>query len=146
SLDRPSRSPSWAQPLRTAHRRTTALVESQAAADLAGDADAHAAGDRSRDLWRRCQPQFARGAEVDAVALPVDGQRRREPARSPGKIADADGAAPKHHHVDPVERLERAQENAGPDARRLARDIAHIGGSVDEIDIGMTAPEIERAI
>src|SRR5262249_36514861 len=67
-------------------------------------------------------------------------------AWSPGKIADSARAAPKHHHVDPVKRLERAQENAGPDARGLAGDIAHIGGSIDEIDIGMTAFEIERAI
>src|SRR5262245_22626242 len=131
---------------RTAHGSIATLVESPGASDLAGDADAHASGDWSRGPWRRSQPQFTRGAEVDAVALPIDGQRHREPAWAPGKIAEAAGAAPKRHQVDPVKRFERAQENAGPDARGLARDIAHIRGSIDEIDIGMTALEIERAI
>src|SRR5262245_61113820 len=90
---------SRAQPPWTAHGRIAALVESPGAIDLAGDADAHAAGDPARGPWRRRQPQLARGAEIDAVAPPVDGQRGRQPARSPGQIADAAGAAPKPHHV-----------------------------------------------
>jgi hypothetical protein len=98
-----------AQQPRTAHGRTAALVESPGATDLAGDADAHASGDRSRGQWRRSQPQLTRGAEVDAVALPIDIQRHREPAWSPSKIAEAAGAAPKHHQVDPVKWIERAQ-------------------------------------
>src|SRR5262249_50220424 len=37
-------------------------------------------------------------------------------------------------------------QHAGPDAGSLARHVAHVGRSVDEIDVGVTALEIERAI
>src|SRR4029079_15121267 len=45
---------SGAQPPRTAHGGTAALVESPWATDLAGDADAHAAADRSWALADVC--------------------------------------------------------------------------------------------
>ena len=82
----------------------------------------------------------------DAIESAIDPHRRRKPARTPGEVDELARTAPLDHQWNSVDWLERAQQHACPDAGRLARYVAHIRGSVGEIDIGVAALEIESAI
>ena len=84
--------------------------------------------------------------KVQPIERPIDPQRLGEPSWASRKIAQALGSAIVCHDRDPFERLERPDQDAGADPRRLARDIQHPGNAVGEIDIGVATLEKERTI
>jgi len=113
---------------------------------IPGNADSHAGGDlRGRPRYPT-QPQRPVRAQIEPVVAAIDVHRDGEPAWPTREIPQAIRAAPDLHERNALERLERSDQNPGPDSAGFARDIEQVPHAVIEVYVGMSALEKQRAI
>jgi len=125
--------------------------------DAHSDADARAGRDRSdrNSTILDVQP-VAR--EIEAIVREGDVHRHREIAGTATQIVRSEGrtvrltppfhraAAPALHHVDAVERLERADQHGRRRTVRFGDDVDEAVDAVIETDLGVARRPVERLV
>jgi hypothetical protein len=130
-----------------------AFIEAQEAmcgfrdSDAATDAHAHAAIEvevfgvgmaRRSDF---AEPQWAGGAEVDAIDPAVDVQSLGQTARAASEVVEFVGAAAALHFGDAFERFECANQDAATYSGRFGAYIEHEVVAIGEVDVGVAGAQ-----
>jgi hypothetical protein len=92
------------------------------------------------------KPKAIVSTKVGSVKSEVNPQGGGKPSRTPGQLVSLSGARTTLHNFEALQGFNRAQEDAGADARKFTRDIQHIGGPINEVNVSVPALEIEGAI
>lgn len=132
--------------LGSADENIAALKKAQDEMRVSGDADADTFADGASFADRGAKPQRAGRAKIHPLDTPVDTERGGQAAGAAREITKFRGAAMTAHQFNPFDRLDRAQKHSGAHAVLLARNVHHERRAVDEINVGATVLEEERAI
>jgi hypothetical protein len=132
--------------LGSADENIAALKKAQDEMRVSGDADADTFADGASFADRGAKPQRAGRAKIHPLDTPVDTERGGQAAGAAREITKFRGAAMTAHQFNPFDRLDRAQKHSSAHAGFLAGNVQHERRAVDEINVGVTVLEEERAI
>jgi hypothetical protein len=88
------------------------------------------------------KPQWAAGAQVQAIVLEADTHCLRKSPRSSGEVDQGRLGAAKPHERDSLQRLKGAQQDPGAHSGNFTGNIEHEVQPVREIYIGV--PPLEK--
>jgi hypothetical protein len=136
-----------AQPERAADEGIFSLVEPKSAVGGPRDSDPRADADCAGRTRRSPEPDRAcTGAEVNAIEALVYFQRLGKTPRAAGEIEQARYASVMLHPRNPVERLERSDQDSRADAGNFTRYVEEPARSVRESHVRGAASEKKRII
>jgi hypothetical protein len=110
------------------------------------DPDAWAPRDRSERQSAILEVQ-TRAEQIGVVLRQRDPQGFRQIARTSAEILIArDNAAPAAHHLEPVDRIERANQHRGRRSPRFGDDVHHPVDAVVQIHVGVSGGAVHRRV
>ena len=102
------------------HEKVLSFVKPEQPVDFAREAYPCARRDLARLSHRRSKPQWSVAAKVQPISFPFNPHCFSKPARPTGEIDETLSVSPVSHQIDPLDWLDRSQQNAGANAGHLS--------------------------